>query len=409
MKSPLVVWDIYMNSDHINFNWLKSREERKVAAETILSWFDDRVIIIQESQETIIERVMEDEDLLSAEAILREFKHLCVSVWRDDLTNGEPYNDIILQMNEIGNNPIVISEIKDGYPNSEPGSDFNLELTTKSTTHKATLNHGSWLDYNFLKVFLAALKASSTNGNYYAVSSDTMDEGKAFIYLSPEEHSEVLRTGIIDLNELDENYICSCAKAFYQPFKKPEIFGSLTNLSTTTRHNSKVTVEDDHTPLELNQKRKGLGLKEAANIVDVISFNQELISPQTFENIHSRKEAFRLGLTYFDGVLEIYGLTLIFDEGYEYGAAKLVNENCIIELSMDRFDLGIDVYFENPKDATRYHYGSNMYKKEVFKKEKMTPYEHLSEYGQIVQKLKNIAYLINKYWHDTLTGDFSSL
>lgn len=376
-----------MNPDQINFNWLKNQEERKIVAEKIYSYFDDRTFMLQESRETIIESAIEDEESHTADSILRQFKHICVSVWRDDLTHGEPYNDIILQLNEIGNDPIAISEIRDGYRNSQPDSEFSLELIVNETSHKILLNHGRWLDYNFLKVFLSAFNASNTNGKYYAISSDTMDEGVAFIWLSPKEYEEILRDGILVLFELNESYIKSCAEAFYQPFKKPEAFDAFSR-SSTPPITVWDTVNKDPKPLESNL---------------------QAVLPELFKNIQSTKEAFKLGMTFFDNFLIHHGMSLEFEEDYQYGAAKMSNENCIVDLAVDRYSSRVEIYFENPLNANKYNYGYIMRQKEIFKIERLPPTNNLNEYVQIIQTLRNVEYLMSKYCSEILAGDFSSL
>ncbi len=75
-------------SSPVNFHWLKNDVEKKHAIDLILTAFKARQIATQESVETIVERIMEDDDANSACGVIRGFENLCAQVWRDDLTSG---------------------------------------------------------------------------------------------------------------------------------------------------------------------------------------------------------------------------------------------------------------------------------------------------------------------------------
>lgn len=121
------------------------------------------------------------------------------------------------------------------------------------------------------------------------------------------------------------------------------------------------------------------------------------------------KKAFVLGMRHFKPLARKYKMQIIFDEKYEYGAAKIVNNNCIIDLSIDRYSSYVDIYFINPLDEKEYHYGLILNKMQVSKFEKPLSYDDVDEAKKIVLRLKVASFLMPKYCSDVLLGNFSML
>lgn len=212
------------------FQNLETNADREETAKIILSCFIDRPFYSQESLETIIERIAENDDIFTSDGILRELKHLCLPVWQDDLCDGYAYNEMVRHLNEIGKNPIPIIEVKDGFHASEPGNDFILEIDAKGKKYQRTLRHGRTVDFNFLHAFNEAFLDSNSTGRYYVVASDIMDEGQTYVYLEPEEHAKITEKGVLSLCDFNEEYINSVEDVFFRPYKQPQIIGMSTSI-----------------------------------------------------------------------------------------------------------------------------------------------------------------------------------
>lgn len=213
----------------LDFHNLETNADREEVTKIILSCFIDRPLYSQESLETIIERIAENDDIFTSDGILRELKHLCLPVWQDDLSDGYAYAEMVRHLNEIGKNPIAISDVKDGFHASEPGEDFLLEIDANGKTYQRTLRHGRTVDFNFLHTFDEAFLDSNATGRYYVVASDIMDEGQTYVYLEPEEHAKISDIGILSFYEFNEENINSAADVLFRPYKEPKFIGLSTS------------------------------------------------------------------------------------------------------------------------------------------------------------------------------------
>ena len=192
--------------ENINYNWLKNSEERSFATKAILSCFKNRIL---DNNNAIQKSITENEELLSAASILKEFNHLCVTIWKDSLYDNNTYLHLIMQVARIGKYPfpIPISEIKDDYLTSGNNSNFKLHLISNEVKHEIELVKGNYLDYNFLKLIVRASNSNNANGKFYIVNNESMETGFSFVYLDSQEYALISEKRLLELEELSEESI----------------------------------------------------------------------------------------------------------------------------------------------------------------------------------------------------------
>ena len=235
-----------MDNENINYHWLKNSAEKRQVIDRILMIFDDRKVVGLESVETMAERAMDDEDILSADQIIREFPHICASVWRDDLYDSESYTRALQKMIDIAPSVFPISDIRDGSTDSTPGELFEVSLKSGDHVSRISLKNQRWLDFDFLKLLLQALEHRQATGKYYWVESETMDEGFVFLYLEPEQHHEVLSSGMFELYKLDADRAEEIASIHRETEKPKSTLHTAPEVLETLRKTSKPT-DEKHT------------------------------------------------------------------------------------------------------------------------------------------------------------------
>ena len=269
-----------MPADDVNFGYFETEKDRRMVLDAILSCFGDREWDSQESEETVFDRIVRDSELVSAEQVLRALKHICITVWCDDLYDGTPYADAVHRLNQIGNRPLTISEIVDDYERSEKGADFKFSMTTDGTIRTVMLNHGRYLHYKFLGTFLEAIKGTDLQGKYYALQNDYIEDGLTLLFLTPEEHSKLTDSGLVIVYELTEAYINECTDSFWEPYKPPKAVSGPPPIkhdpidAQSIKLAENDTVSDSNTPpastSEPGEKPLGITGKQAIAIVFVI-------------------------------------------------------------------------------------------------------------------------------------------
>jgi len=145
---------------------------------------------------------------------LQGFKKLCVTIWRDSLGSSDPYSSFLQQLIEIGKDSIPLSnpwlDIKDGYNTVGEDEWFDLVLISNDKTFSKKILKGKkeWrIDFGFLSIILEAQNASDSQGSYYLVDNEHMEEGISLIYLDAQEHSEIKELDVLYLEELTEELI----------------------------------------------------------------------------------------------------------------------------------------------------------------------------------------------------------
>lgn len=205
------------------------------------------------------ERAMDDEDLNSADGVLREFPHICASVWRDDLYDSETYTRAIQKMLDIAPDAFSVSDIRDDSADTIRGEHFDVSLKSRGVEYSVTLQHQRWLDFDFLKLLLQVNEAHQANGKYYRVSSETMDEGYAFLYLQPDRYADLIEAGIVELYELAANQIEEIA-GVHREVEKPKTQVAvatevLENLHGGEARSPEASVENVQTPPNTQHSR----------------------------------------------------------------------------------------------------------------------------------------------------------
>lgn len=165
------------------------------------------------------------------------------------------------RLNDIGKSALGFPHIVDNYSDSKRGDVFGLTLTAKTIPYHVDLKNGRFLDYNFLKVLIRAFKANNTDGNFYVVSSETMDEGYALIYADADEYSAIIKSGVFELYELDESEIDSMAETHtYDETPKssiaaaPEVLEKLTSTAPPVKNDEPIAGLDKVRELPHNKE-----------------------------------------------------------------------------------------------------------------------------------------------------------
>ena len=189
--------------DNINYHWLKTEEEKRFVLDYILSVFQNRKPTGLESVETMAEKVLEDEDVNSAEKILRGLPHICTTIWKDDIYESETYAIALRSMLEIAPDICATIDIDDGSADTVKGDEFDVSVLSGGHEHRVTLLHQRFLDYGFLKLILQLLETENGKGKYYSVNCESVEDGFVFVYLEAEEYSELVSFEMFDLYELN--------------------------------------------------------------------------------------------------------------------------------------------------------------------------------------------------------------
>jgi len=148
--------------------------------------------------------------------------------------------------------------------------------------------------------------------------------------------------------------------------------------------------------------------KQQLNLFELLFFNQSDFPDKQRPEV-SIKESFYSSLHHFQDIELKFKMKCIPDFKDEYGAAKISSANCIISISLDRYTDDIEVYIINPKNSQKYHYGMTVRNRKVYLKETLPSLENLPPNQRLDTRLKNLAYLLDKYCSDLLSGDFVKL
>ena len=190
----------------INYNWLKNKNEREIALNTILTSLKWRITTTEES---LRKGVVLNNELQSTASIIKEFESICTTIWNDDLHNNNTYLHLLIKFASIGKNPfpIPITEISDEYLKTETSSEFNLKLVSNGKVHQMKIRKGTYLDYSFIKLILRATNSNESKGKYYLIYNEQMETGYSFIYLDEPEFNTIQKNKVLKLTELTEKVV----------------------------------------------------------------------------------------------------------------------------------------------------------------------------------------------------------
>lgn len=219
-----------MEKPDINFFQLETDSDRKIVLEYFVSLFDKRPYFGQEPLKFAYERIWQDSENCDLLGIFRSLETIGKIVWEDDLHQGTPYADAIRDLNRIAGEPLQIVEIEDGYAQSEPGADFDVAITTNRGVFRGRLNHGSGLHFGFLRPFFEAFDNAGVMGEFVGVQFDDLESGVAIIFANPEEHARLEAAELFNLYDLDERVISECVRAYWRPYKAPQLVGAVADL-----------------------------------------------------------------------------------------------------------------------------------------------------------------------------------
>ncbi len=223
-----------MDTPAIDFHSLETPQDRRTAIDHILAVLGPRPYYGQEALEFVFEKIGADSELIAVTQILRSLEHVCKTVWKDDLYQGEPYADAVRDLNAIAGDLINILHVSDGYCAAKDGDDFELKIETDQGEFVTELNRGRGLHFGFLRPFFAAFAKTGAAGSFYGVQCDYLEDGVAFLYLNPDEHERVIQSDLFNLYDLNERAILDCINVFWRPIEKTRLDDQAPNFQQET-------------------------------------------------------------------------------------------------------------------------------------------------------------------------------